>query len=144
MVKLFCAIVGVEGSVFSVDIDATQSVADLKDAIRLEKPNDLKDVDADRLQLFLAKKDAGVWLSSRSEDVTKLKRGQNTALVELLTGQDQELQGEDPLQDLLNGCDPLLYRQVHVLVIVPQPKMNWKCALQRPFPYDPKDKYVSL
>ncbi|CAH0522639.1 unnamed protein product [Peronospora belbahrii] len=96
------------------------------DFFRLKNPNDLKDVEARRLQLFLAKKDAGVWLSSRSEDVTKLKRGQKTALIELLTGQDQELQGEDPLQDLLNGCDPLLYRQVHVLVIVPQLKMDWK------------------
>ncbi|CAH0476301.1 unnamed protein product [Peronospora belbahrii] len=92
MVKLFCAIVGVEGSVFSVDIDASQSVADLKDAIRAKKPNDFKDVPAHLLQLFLAKNDAGVWLSSRSQDRDEAEEeGQKTALVELLTGQDQEL-----------------------------------------------------
>ncbi|EGZ11069.1 hypothetical protein PHYSODRAFT_264761, partial [Phytophthora sojae] len=44
MVKLFCAIVGAAGSAFPVDIDAGQSVGDLKKAIK-----------ADKLQLFLAK-----------------------------------------------------------------------------------------
>ncbi|OWZ12790.1 Crinkler (CRN), partial [Phytophthora megakarya] len=55
MVKLFCAIVGVAGSSFPVDIDENETVGDLKDAIQDKKPNDLKDVDADKLQLFLAK-----------------------------------------------------------------------------------------
>ncbi|CAH0481358.1 unnamed protein product [Peronospora belbahrii] len=98
----------------------------LCDFFRLKNPNDLKDVEARRLQLFLAKKDAGVWLSSRLEDVTKLKRGQKTALIKLLTRVDQELQGEDSLNDLLNECDPPLDQQVYVLVIVLQLKMDWK------------------
>ncbi|ETP01866.1 hypothetical protein F441_20968, partial [Phytophthora nicotianae CJ01A1] len=55
MVKLFCAVVGVAGRAFPVDVDACQSVGDLKDVIKGEKTNDLKDVDADKLQLFLAK-----------------------------------------------------------------------------------------
>ncbi|KAG3010627.1 hypothetical protein PC121_g25289 [Phytophthora cactorum] len=61
MVKLFCAIVGVAGSAFEVDIDDAESVSALKDAIKAKKPNDFKDVDADKLQLFLAKKH-GAWL----------------------------------------------------------------------------------
>ncbi|KAL4086252.1 hypothetical protein PRIC1_014382 [Phytophthora ramorum] len=64
MVKLFCAIVGVAGSAFPVDIDADQLVGDLKKAIKKEKTNKLKDIDAADLQLFLAKKDEGrgAWL----------------------------------------------------------------------------------
>ncbi|ETL25846.1 hypothetical protein L916_20368 [Phytophthora nicotianae] len=59
MVKLFCAVVGVAGRAFPVDVDACQSVGDLKDVIKGEKTNDLKDVDADKLQLFLAKVEKG-------------------------------------------------------------------------------------
>ncbi|ETM03299.1 hypothetical protein L917_00454, partial [Phytophthora nicotianae] len=65
MVKLLCAIVGVAGSAFSVRVDESDSVGDLKDVIKGKKTNDLKDVDADKLQLFLAKaeKGAGAWLT---------------------------------------------------------------------------------
>ncbi|KAG2870512.1 hypothetical protein PC114_g27349 [Phytophthora cactorum] len=63
MVKLFCAIVGVAGSAFEVDIDDAESVSALKDAIKAKKPNDFKDVDADKLQLFLAKTEGGAWLA---------------------------------------------------------------------------------
>ncbi|KAG3006290.1 hypothetical protein PC121_g17999 [Phytophthora cactorum] len=61
MIKLFCAIVGDGGSTFPVDIDAIKSVGDLKKAIKEEKKNDFKNVDADKLMLFLAKK-GGAWL----------------------------------------------------------------------------------
>ncbi|KAG3165958.1 hypothetical protein C6341_g12221 [Phytophthora cactorum] len=54
MVKLFCAIVGVAGSAFEVDIDEGASVAALKKKIKEEKPNKIQ-CDADELQLFLAK-----------------------------------------------------------------------------------------
>ncbi|KAE9258632.1 hypothetical protein PR003_g35128, partial [Phytophthora rubi] len=46
--KLFCAIVGVAGSAFEVDIDEGASVSALKEAIKDKKKNDLKDVDADK------------------------------------------------------------------------------------------------
>ncbi|OWZ01934.1 Crinkler (CRN) [Phytophthora megakarya] len=62
MVKLFCAIVGVDGSAFPVEIDENETVGDLKEAIQKKKPNDLKDVDPDKLQLFLAKTTDGAWL----------------------------------------------------------------------------------
>ncbi|KAG2791448.1 hypothetical protein PC129_g24043 [Phytophthora cactorum] len=61
MFKLFYAIVGEAGSVFPVDIDAGQSVGDLKDAIKAKKPNKIT-CDADELQLFLAKK-GDAWLN---------------------------------------------------------------------------------
>ncbi|KAG3030196.1 hypothetical protein PC120_g3880 [Phytophthora cactorum] len=77
------------------------------------------------LQLFLAKKANGAWLSSPSEDVKKLKKGVKTALIKALTKEDQELQAEDPLEDVLIGMDPPSARQIHVLVVVPQ---QWTSA----------------
>ncbi|KAI9994096.1 hypothetical protein PInf_016660 [Phytophthora infestans] len=67
MVMLFCAIVGVARSAISVRVDESDSVDDLKEKIKEEKPNDFKEVDADKLQLFLAKteKGAGVWLTEK-------------------------------------------------------------------------------
>ncbi|KAK1929367.1 hypothetical protein P3T76_015119 [Phytophthora citrophthora] len=67
MVKLFCAVVGAQGSVFPVVIGESESVGDLKVAIKEAKKNDLKDIDADKLQIFLAKTADGGWL--RSDDL---------------------------------------------------------------------------
>ncbi|KAG2909625.1 hypothetical protein PC114_g10055, partial [Phytophthora cactorum] len=124
MFKLFCAIVGEAGSVFPVDIDAGQSVGDLKDAIKAKKPNKIT-CDADELQLFLAKTDDGAWLSSLTEDVKKLKKGEKTVFIEALTQEEQELQAEDPLEDVLYRMDPPSARQIHVLVVVPE---QWTSA----------------
>ncbi|EEY55129.1 Crinkler (CRN) family protein [Phytophthora infestans T30-4] len=120
MVKFFCAVVGVAESVFSVRVDESDSVADLKKAVKAKKKNDLKDVDAYKLKLFLAKTADSKWLSSRLEDVTKLKKGEKTALIEALTSEDKELQGEDSLEDVLIGMDPPSTSQIHVLVVVPR------------------------
>ncbi|KAG4040930.1 hypothetical protein PC123_g23542 [Phytophthora cactorum] len=108
MVKLFCAIVGVAGSAFEVDIDDAESVSALKKSIKAENSDDptLKNVAAKNLRLFLAKEGDGAWLSSLTEDVKKLKKGEKTVFIEALTQEEQELQAEDPLEDVLNG--PLL------------------------------------
>ncbi|KAG2808894.1 hypothetical protein PC113_g23923 [Phytophthora cactorum] len=119
MVKLFCAIVGVAGSAFEVDIDEGQKVGDLKKAIKDQSDGLITDP-WPKLQLFLAKTADGAWLSSPSEDVKKLKKGEKTALIKALTMEDQELQAEDPLEDVLIGMDPPSARQIHVLVVVPQ------------------------
>ncbi|KAG2946194.1 hypothetical protein PC118_g25682, partial [Phytophthora cactorum] len=74
MVKLFCAIVGVAGSAFEVDIDDAESVSALKKSIKAKKPNDFKDVDADKLQLFLAKTEGGAWL--KSKDLLRMRKGE--------------------------------------------------------------------
>lgn len=47
--------------------------------------------DAKKLQLFLAKATGGKWLSSRSEDVQKLKQGEKTVYIEALMEEDMEL-----------------------------------------------------
>ncbi|KAE8894033.1 hypothetical protein PF005_g19218 [Phytophthora fragariae] len=127
MVKLFCAIVGVAGDAFPVNIDAGQSVGDLKKKIKKDNQNKLKDVDANDLQVFAAKK-GGAWLSSRSEDVKKLKNGEKTALIEALT--TEELQEEDPLEDILSGMGPPSFRQTHLLVVVPNVNLKRSAAAQ--------------
>ncbi|KAG3048643.1 hypothetical protein PI124_g13412, partial [Phytophthora idaei] len=120
MFKLFCIIVGEAGSAFSVRVDESDSVDDLKKVIKVEKPNDLKDVDADKLQLFLGKTDGGAWLESDSEDVKKLKKGKKTVAIEALTSEEKELQGESGLQKVLAGMPKPSTDQIHVLVVVPK------------------------
>lgn len=111
MLKLFCAVVGEEGSEFPVDIESTQSVGDLKKAIKKEKSNRIK-CDADELQLFLAKKDDG-WLNRNGAEAVTL----------------------DALPTNFDKMDPLLWiknakyfgekfepneGEIHVLVVVPE------------------------
>ncbi|KAG2766126.1 hypothetical protein PC129_g22976 [Phytophthora cactorum] len=62
MVKLLYAIVGAAERVFPVDIDKSLSVDHLKEAIKAMNENVLKDIDASKLQLFLAKTKEGTWL----------------------------------------------------------------------------------
>ncbi|EGZ19156.1 hypothetical protein PHYSODRAFT_446796, partial [Phytophthora sojae] len=59
MVKLFCAVVGGKGGAFPVKIDASETVGDLKDAIR-ENPE--FGFPKSKLELFLAKK-GDAWLN---------------------------------------------------------------------------------
>ncbi|KAK1941163.1 hypothetical protein P3T76_007029 [Phytophthora citrophthora] len=61
MVELFCALVGTQVAL-SVEINADESVGILKQKIKDQKKNALKDVDADNLQLFLAKRN-DAWLT---------------------------------------------------------------------------------
>ncbi|KAF9991786.1 hypothetical protein BGZ79_003981, partial [Entomortierella chlamydospora] len=50
-VKLFCILDG-DSTAFPVKVAADETVGELKKAIKGEKPNDLQDVDADKLVLF--------------------------------------------------------------------------------------------
>ncbi|KAG2871234.1 hypothetical protein PC114_g27014 [Phytophthora cactorum] len=118
--KLFCAIVGVAGSAFEVDIDDGASVSALKKAIKDVKPRTITTDEPDQLQLFLAKTDDGAWLESDSEDVKKLKKGEKTVAVEALTSEEKELQGESGLQKVLTGMPKPSTDQIHVLVVVPE------------------------
>ena len=52
MFKLFCFIIGVSESPFHVDIAASKTVSDLKEAILDKNPNKLRGVDADQLKLW--------------------------------------------------------------------------------------------
>ncbi|KAG2888405.1 hypothetical protein PC117_g24910 [Phytophthora cactorum] len=70
MVKLFCAIVGVAGSAFEVDIDEGQKVGDLKKAIKDQSDGLITDP-WPKLQLFLAKTEGGAWLRDVDPDADR-------------------------------------------------------------------------
>ncbi|GMF65990.1 unnamed protein product [Phytophthora lilii] len=114
MLKLFCAIVGVAGSAFSVRVDERDSVDDLKDAIKAKKPNDFKDIDADKLQLFLAKTEGGAWLFD-NEDLDTLLES------EIDTSSYLHLRSSWKLckRNLFGPGVSLGEDVVHVLVVVP-------------------------
>lgn len=61
MVKLFCAVVGVE-SVFSVDIDSSETVDDLKVKIKVKEEYGFPE---SKLKLYLAREGSDTWLNSR-------------------------------------------------------------------------------
>ncbi|KAE8884215.1 hypothetical protein PF005_g32580 [Phytophthora fragariae] len=85
MVKLFCAIVGVVGSAFSVRVDESdepESVDDLKEAIKKKKPDTIKG-EADKLQLFLAKKADSKWVPDDHTLDALLQRGDVTSFEEM-------------------------------------------------------------
>ncbi|KAH7461287.1 Crinkler effector protein 63 [Phytophthora ramorum] len=119
MVKLFCVIDGVAESSFPVDIDADQTVGDLKKVIKGEKPNDLKDVDAKNLQLFLAKKDEGrgAWLTEadvkKADGLTPLDAG--GAPLNLVGLSKKDVKFQVTRQHVMAKTTP-----VHVLVVVPE------------------------
>ncbi|EEY67520.1 Crinkler (CRN) family protein, partial [Phytophthora infestans T30-4] len=119
MVTLYCVVVGVAGSAFPVDIDENKSVGHLKDAIK-EKNASTITCDAMNLQLFLAKAGGNAWLSSLTEDVKKLKKGEKTVLVKSLTQEEKELQGESGLKKVLAGMLSPSTDEIHVLVVVPE------------------------
>ncbi|KAG1705868.1 hypothetical protein DVH05_002432 [Phytophthora capsici] len=115
MVAVFCAIVGVPGSVFSVKIDENESVAELKKAIKKENPTRFQ-CDAMDLQLYLTKK-GDVWLTEAHvkeglSDTSGLKLldSMKTKLKVLgLRNENDEEEGEDEGMGL-----------VDVLVVNPQ------------------------
>ncbi|KAL3658394.1 hypothetical protein V7S43_016530 [Phytophthora oleae] len=120
MVKLslVCALLGEAGSAFGVEIDDGEQVWKLKKAIKAEKPNDLKDVDADKLKLILAKTEDGAWLPD-DDDLDKM----------LQTPVDSSKMKElRPSWKLNKEKDPPLFgpnvslgeEVVHVLVVVPE------------------------
>ncbi|EGZ26158.1 hypothetical protein PHYSODRAFT_401091, partial [Phytophthora sojae] len=74
MARLTCVIIQ-EGSTISIVIDEGLPVYELKKAIKAKRPNNLKDVDAARLHLFLAK-DGDAWLGASSEVARQLQNGE--------------------------------------------------------------------
>ncbi|GMF54666.1 unnamed protein product [Phytophthora fragariaefolia] len=120
MDQIFCA---VDGVVFEVDINKRASVSALKKAIKNEKKNKLEKVDADDLQLFLAKKDKGrgAWLTE--EEV--LSGVSDTADLKLLKSARAEIGdvglSEDDVRLQVSKEDVVALKgPVHVLVVVPE------------------------
>jgi Crinkler effector protein N-terminal domain len=118
MVKLFCALVGEKGNSFSIKIDASESVDDLKVAIKQRKERTIT-CDADNLKLFLGKKSGVTWLDSKT-DVNKLKNGEMNEFIKELTHEAKELQGESGIKKVLKGMLEPTTDQIHILVIVPK------------------------
>ncbi|KAG2795281.1 hypothetical protein PC111_g22219, partial [Phytophthora cactorum] len=116
MVNLFCAIVGVEGSVFSVRVDESGSVDDLKKEIADDQKYDFA---ASKLRLFLAKKANGAWLTEKD-----VKKGvSDTSDLELLDVagaplnlvglSEEDVRFQVTMEDVKAKTTP-----VHVLVVV--------------------------
>ena len=118
MVKLLCAIVDIEGSAFTVEIDDGDLVAYLQKAIKAEKANDLKNVDASRLRLFLAKKD-GAWLKEDDPAVQDLYKGEiHSDIQKMIDGEQGDAM--ETLQQWLFDDNKMLQpssEQLHVLVV---------------------------
>ncbi|KAL3665302.1 hypothetical protein V7S43_009930 [Phytophthora oleae] len=117
LVKLVCAIVGVAKSMFAVEIDTGQMMVELKDAIKAMNKNDLKNVDAGKLQLFLTK-NGDAWLPD-NDSLDEILRGRtlDTSYTEMLHG-SWELKNPKylgPNVSLGSGV-------IHVLVVVPKPQ----------------------
>lgn len=114
--KLFCALVGAAGSAFPVVFATSQSVDDLKKAIKEKMPRTIT-CDADEVDLYLAKT-GNAWLDSSTDDAKKLKKGEVTPAIEAMTNEDKELQGESGLRKVLLGMPTASTDQIHVLVVI--------------------------
>eukprot|EP00644_Phytophthora_capsici_P007923 jgi/Phyca11/128631/e_gw1.77.29.1 len=116
MVKLFCAIVGDPSWSFEVDIDENVSVSELNKAIKTKNKIKLKCVDANDLQLFLAKTDGPsggkVWLDRAGAAAVE------TDDLHRFTRMDSTLYVRNP-KHFGSGFKPD-EGQVHVLVVVPK------------------------
>nr|QUJ09333.1 crinkler 6 [Plasmopara viticola] len=118
MVKLFCAVVGEKGSAFPVTINASESVSDLKKAIKKEKENDLKAIDAEKLQLFLAK-NGDAWVTQKQveegiSDTSDFKPLKIVAVPLQLVG----LSEKDVAFELTMDDVGTMNTPVHVLVVI--------------------------
>ncbi|KAI9985062.1 hypothetical protein PInf_004370 [Phytophthora infestans] len=131
MVKLFCSIVGVAGSPFSVEVNEGKTVDDLKKAIKAENLDDptLRNVAPKNLQLFLAKK-GDAWLRDNEDLDTYLQS-------EIDTSSYLHMRASWKLsKPTLFGPDVSLGEDVvHVLVVVPGQRLPIAAtAIHEPHP----------
>ncbi|KAI9913240.1 hypothetical protein PsorP6_005847 [Peronosclerospora sorghi] len=121
MVKLFCALVGVKGSVFSVKIDANESVDELKDKIAEKQKYEFA---ASKLQLFLARTASGAWLTDDDQAAMDLKDGKvDNDLIKMMREQKNKIKTTKTLHYWLfekNSMPQLTTDEIHVLVVVPK------------------------
>jgi Crinkler effector protein N-terminal domain len=109
---MFCVIVGEKGSAFGVDIDASESVHDLKDAIAVKR---MYESAASKLQLFLGKTKDGTWLDRDGAEAVTFDGN----------GYPESFMHMDPFLWIKN---PKIFGEnfepnegeIHVLVVVPE------------------------
>lgn len=119
MLKLFCALIG-QPSVFPINIEACESVGDVKDAIK-EKKRRVVRCDADQIRLFVAKKNGGSWSmtdDAQDEDAKLLKQGKMSRGIQALLMQG-ELDPTFEIGDYVDEDAPTR-RVIHLLVQVPR------------------------
>lgn len=119
IVEVFCAVLGHAG-VFPIEIDALESVGDLKDAIKEQKRH-LVRCDADQLQLFRGKRKGSSWLSPddlKDQDAKLLMEGKTSKCIHALLMQD-EMDATFAIGDYLDVNAPTR-RVIHVLIRLPQ------------------------
>jgi Crinkler effector protein N-terminal domain len=122
MVKLFCVLVGVGGSAFSVQVDENDSVDDLKDAIWAKGITEEQKCGnvASKLELYLAKK-GDVWLNKETALAVTLDKERH-AVLEVENGIPQHFVMMDETSDIVNYLGENFKREqgkIHVLVVVP-------------------------
>lgn len=128
MLELLCVIVGVTEWAFSVEVDETKSVDNLKGVIKNAKRNALTGINASDLQLFTAKTTDGKWLESNDPDVIKTTSGDIPEQVKKFLKD-----GIDPAKDIANVFqDAPTTMTIHVLVVAPNqvrtPTWPWTLA----------------
>ncbi|KAK1937047.1 hypothetical protein P3T76_009825 [Phytophthora citrophthora] len=110
MTKLFCAIVGISGSVFSVDIDLNQSVENLKVAIKSQSDRAIT-VPLPKIQLYLAKK-GNLWLKDDDTLDSILQSGDVTSYEKM------HVSWELNKSELFESGTSLGKNAIHVLVVI--------------------------
>ncbi|ETN13963.1 hypothetical protein PPTG_22281 [Phytophthora nicotianae INRA-310] len=111
MVKLFCAVVGVAGSAVPITIDESETVDDLKKAIKEENKNEIR-CDAKDLRLFLTKTDDGEWL--KSKNLLRMRKGEIPSEVESYYKNEELEDPTDKIRSIFPSTIP--DRTIHVLV----------------------------
>ncbi|ETN14908.1 hypothetical protein PPTG_07157 [Phytophthora nicotianae INRA-310] len=140
MVKLFCALVGAKGNAFfSVTIDASESVDDLKKAIK--KENEDITCAARKVELFLARMGDNTWLDrSGAEAVTLDENGHPEGFAHM-----DELNW---IEDYYGEEFQPKRGEIHVLVVVPSSNkkqcLDWRSTRWGSHTYDPNSLYFVL
>ncbi|KAF0714986.1 Aste57867_3616 [Aphanomyces stellatus] len=120
MPKLFCVVVGDEGSPFPVDVAADETVGDLKKKIKGEIMYDGR---ADRLELYIALKN-GAWLSDEDPDLEGLSQtAEGNAVLPLYIIDERKMKATKKLSKFFSGGNYPAYcndEKIHVLVVVPE------------------------
>lgn len=117
MVKLFCAVVGV-GRVFSVNIDISETVDDLKDKIKEKEEYGFP---ASKLKLYLAR-EGDTWLNSRDDAFRALKKGEIPDRIKSLMYEELQMLEARNLNNDAYFSKPFERAEddIHVLVELPE------------------------
>ncbi|KAJ8525813.1 hypothetical protein ON010_g15301 [Phytophthora cinnamomi] len=143
-------LVGQVGSSFDVEIDDDAKVSKQKELIWKKKPNRLKEVDADALQLFLAKPD-GEWLASNGSAVLQMRTGDIPAQIKGMLTKEidpdaqigavfEEVPQYDPIHVLVRKDGDMVELQNSLEWRQPNPLCN---TFGKAWPYQGREKIAA-